>query len=413
MKLAHVIELHPTIKQRNAFSRSVGVARFTFNWALAEWNRQYKAGEKPSANGLKKKFNALKEAAFPWIYESPRDANSQPFADLNTAFRNFFSSLKGERKGRKVGRPRFKKKGRKDSFYVANDKFHFHKDQKRVYLPLIGSVKIKERLRFAGKILSGRVKRVADRWYLSVQIDVDIEKLEIPRNPIRPILGVDLGIKTAFVPSQGEPRSVPKPLKEALVQLRRANRTLHRRKKGSRNRYKAQIRVAKIHQRIASVRKDFLHKITTQLCRENQAVVIEDLNVAGMVRNHKLARSLSDVGLGMFKPMMLYKGPKFGCEIILADRWFPSSKRCHGCGNVKEALTLSEREYICDQCGLVEDRDRNAALNLEQYPRLEGNWGLKIRTLWDDHVTIRSAKGLRANKIDEPRTNRCTHVSTL
>ena len=412
MKLAHVIELKPTIKQRNAFSRSVGVARFTFNWALAEWNRQHKEGQKPSANGLKKKFNGLKETAFPWIYKSPRDANSQPFADLNTAFRNFFSSLKGDRKGRKVGRPRFKKKGRKDSFYVANDKFHFHKDEKRVYLPLIGSVKIKERLRFAGKILSGRVKRVADRWYLSVQVDVDVEKTRPRTTPIRPIIGVDLGIKTAVVPSQGEPRSAPKPLKEALVQLRRSNRALHRRKRGSRNRHKAQLRVAKIHQRIASVRKDFLHKITTQLCRENQAVVIEDLNVAGMVRNHKLSRALSDVGLGVFKPMMLYKAEKFGCEIIVADRWFPSSKRCHGCGSVKDVLSLGERKYICDKCGLVEDRDKNAALNLEQYPRLEGNWDREIRTLGDDRVSTRSAKGLRANKIDEPRTKPCTHVST-
>jgi putative transposase len=408
MNLAHVIELEPTVKQVNALARAAGCSRFTFNWALAEWNRQYRDGDKPSANALKKKFNAIKKTEFPWICDSPRDANSQAFADLNVAFRNFFSSLKGKRSGQKMGRPKFKKKGQKDSFYVANDRFHFDEDRLRVYLPVIGWVKITERLRFDGKILNGRVKRVADRWYLSVQVEVEAR---VPTTPLRSIVGVDLGIKTAVVPSRGKPAEAPKPLKAALKQLSRANRRLHRRKKGGKNRDKARKRVARIHQRITTVRKDFMHKITTQLCRENQAVVVEDLHVAGMLRNRRLSRALVDVGLGMFKPMMLYKGVKFGCEITVADRFFPSSKRCHACGNVKDVLSLGQREYVCDACGLVEDRDKNAALNLEMYPRLEGNW--RKPTPGDDLASTRRANGLRASRVADPGTNPCPPLDTL
>ena len=164
---------------------------------------------------------------------------------------------------------------------------------------------------------------------------------------------------------------------------------MHRREKGSRNRHKARLHVARIHERVANIRKDFMHKITTRLCRENQAVCIEDLNVKGMMANHCLARAISDVGFGMFRQFVTYKGPIYGCEVIIADRFFPSSKRCSRCGHVKEVLSLSERTYTCDVCAMVKDRDENAALNLESYPRLAGN-GRKATPTDDSSSTLRA-----------------------
>lgn len=388
MILGHTIALDPTAKQANALTRAVGVARSTYNWGLAEWRRQYEAGLKPNANKLKKEFNAIKRERFPWVMESPRDANSAAFTDLNAAFSNFFKSLKGDRKGERVGYPQFRKKGKKDAFYVANDKFSFSDDGARVRLPVIGSVRIHETLRLKGKIMGGRVRLRAGRWYLSVQVETEAR---VPTAHLHPIIGADLGLKTAVFPSRGSPALAPKPLKNMLARLRRANRTLHRRKKGSHNRRKAVKRVGCIHGRIADVRKDFMHKITTRLCRENQTVVIEDLNVRGMMRNHRLARALSDVGFGMFRILLTYKAIIYGCELVVADRWFPSSKRCHACGYVKDTLDLSERVYRCEACGLVEDRDKNASLNLEQYPRLEGNWNRKVRTPGDEQASTHLA----------------------
>lgn len=399
MVLGQVIALNPTVVQTIAFARAAGTARFTYNWALAEWQHQYRSGLKPTANKLKKQFNSIKRAKFPWIMESPRDANSQAFGDLRAAFSNFFASCKGERKGSRVGYPKFRRKGDNESFYVANDKFEFSEDGKQVRLPVIGWVKIHEPLRLRGKITSGRVRLVAGKWYLSVQVDTEAR---VPTTPIREIVGVDLGIKTAVVPSHGDPFHAPNPLKKELAKLRRANRVLHRRQKGSKNRKKAALRLARVHHRIANVRKDFLHKVTTKLVRENQTVVIENLNVAGMMKNHKLARAISDVGFGMFRWFLEYKGPIFGCEVIVADRWFSSSKRCSACGDVKKHLALSERTFVCEneECKFVCDRDENASRNLEQYPRLEGNWDREIQTPGDDCASTSRPPGLLASMVE-------------
>jgi len=379
----HVIRLDPTIKQANALARAAGVSRFTYNWALAEWTRQYQAGEKPSALKLKKQFNAIKGDEFPWVYESPRDANSQAFADLGRAFSNFFAPCSGKRKGPKISYPKFKKRGVHDSFYVSNDKFSFRRRGKRgvVRLPVIGDVRTFEHLRFQGKVMSGRVFRQADKWFIAVNVDVAVDPVQHVHT--HEIVGVDLGLKTAIVTSHGEVIDAPKPLKCKLKQLRREARLLSRREKGGKNRTKARIRLARLHQRIANIRKDFWHKVTTRLCCENQTVVIEDLSIAFMIRNRKLARAASDVSLGMFKPMMLCKSAALGGNIVVADRFFPSTQRCSCCGNSKtgeERLRLTDRVYKCAVCGCTGDRDVNAALNLEQYPRLGGNWGRKART---------------------------------
>lgn len=411
----HVIRLDPTVKQANELVRAAGVSRFTFNWALAEWNRQYRAGEKPSAAKLKKQFNSIKGEQYPWIYESPRDANSQAFADLGQAFSNFFDSRRGRRKGPRIAHPTFRKRGRHDSFYVANDKFSFRRRAKRgiVRLPVIGDVRTFEHLRFKGKIMSGRVYRQADHWFIAVNVEVASEPVQHVHQ--HEIVGVDLGLKTAIVTSQGEGLDAPKPLKRRLKQLRRAARVLSRREKGGKNRSKARAYVARLHQRISNGRKDFWHKLTTRLCRENQTVVIEDLRMAFMLRNKKLARVAADVGLGMFKPMMLYKVSAHGGNIVVADRFYASTQRCSRCGNVKtggERVVLGEAWYTCASCGAVEDRDLNAALNLEQYPGLLGNWGHAARTPTDDHASIRSVPAVRTSEIAEVGTNPCSHLST-
>lgn len=404
-----MIRLDPTVKQANALARAAGVSRFTYNWALAEWKLQYANGDKPSAAALKKQWNAIKAEQFPWVLESPRDANSQPFADLNRAFSNFFKSCKGQRKGRRVGYPSFRKRGIDDSFYVANDKFELRSRGKRgaVRLPVIGNVKTFEKFRFQGKILSGRVFRKAGQWFLAVACETQVVQ---PTQFKNEVVGVDLGLKTAVVTSRGEFFSGPKPLRATLKKLRRANQKLHRRKKSGCNRKKAQHQVARIHQRIANIRKDFLHKVTSKICRENQTVVIEDLNVAGMLRNEKLARAISDVGMGTFRTFCEYKAAG---RVVIADRWFPSSKRCSGCGNVKTEFPLSERTYHCESCGLIIDRDLNASKNLEQYPRLEGNWRRVSQTPTETVVSTRKTKVRRASAVVEVGTKpEDSHVLT-
>lgn len=404
----HVIRLDPTRKQANLLLRAAGVARFTYNWALNEWQTWYKKGQKPTALRLKKHFNGIKEEQFPWIMESPKNANDNPFRDLGTAFSNFFASCAGTRKGPRVGYPRFKKRGHHDSFYVANDRFKVGKRGKNdrrgyVRLPVIGDVRMMEALRFEGRILSARVYRKADRWYIAINVELDAQT---PWVHPHEVAGVDLGIKTAVVPSHGEPLEGPKPLKKALARLKRANRKLHRRVKGSKNREKARNELARLHEKVANVRKDFWNKTTTRLCRENQTVVIEDLNVVWMIRNRSLSRAASDVALGMFRPRMAYKSQQYGTQLVVADRMFPSTQRCSTCGDRRsgdDRLTLSEREYVCLACGVVEDRDLNAAKNLEQYPWLKGNWDRKIQTPMDD-LTSTGAPLAPASRVVEVGT---------
>ena len=360
VKRSHRIALEPTDEQRQQFVRAAGCARFAWNWALVEWNRQYKAGDKPTANRLKRQFNTMKRNAFPWLYESPKDANLQPFTYLHEAFQRFFRKL--------AKRPTLKKKGRcKDSFYVSNDKFRL--DGKRVRLPRIGWMKMRESLRFDGKVVGATVSRIANRWFLSVQVETEV--FPSPSETQAAVVGVDLGLKHLAVLSDGRTFDNPKPLRRALRKLRRLNRRLHRKPKGSANRKKAAGGIARLHARIACVRQDVLHKLTTALVRDYRHVVIEDLNVKGMLRNRRLARAVADVGFGELRRQLTYKADVEQTTVIMADRWFPSTKTCSGCGAVKD-MPLSQREYVCHVCGMVEDRDLNAARNLERYPGLRG-----------------------------------------
>ena len=360
MIFTHKIALDLNIAQETYCRRASGTARLVYNWGLAEWRRQYAAGEHPTAQKLKSEWNRLKYERYPWLTDIHRDAHAQPFANLATAFAKFFRH--------EAKYPQFKKKGVRDSFYVANDKCRLQ--GKRIRLPKVGWLRMREALRFTGKLMSAVVSCAAGRWFVSlaVQLDTPFAPCETQAGCV----GVDLGITTLATFSTGEKIAGPKPLKAALRKLRRLNRELARRVKGSENWRKTRQKVAKLHARITALRTDTLHKVTTTLAQSFRCIVIEDLHVKGMVRNHKLSRAISDMGWGRFRQLLTYKTQAYGSTLFVANRWFPSSKLCMVCGVLCETLTLKDRIFHCAACGHSEDRDAHAARNLQNYPRLEG-----------------------------------------
>lgn len=361
MILAHKIRLVPTTSQEDYFRRACGTSRFVWNEALSMWEAAYKAGEKPNGRKLKRRFNIYKYEKWPWMKEIHRDAHARPFDDIQSAFQNFFRRVKT---GENTGYPKYKRKSKsRDSFYVASDKIRF--DGKQVRLPKIGWIKIRETLRFRGRILGATVSRDADQWHVSVQVDVgEIRKERVGEG----VIGVDLGIKASATLSTGEVIEGPKALGGNLKKLRRLSRQHSRRIKGGTNRKKSSKRLARLHLRIANIRQDHIHKVSTRLVSENQAVGIEDLAVSNMVRNKKLARRIGDEAWGVFRQQLIYKAPMFGTRVVVHDRWFPSSKICSDCGYVLDKLPLSIRKWICSECGATHDRDVNAAINLSRIP---------------------------------------------
>ena len=284
---------------------------------------------------------------------------------LDKAFAHFFRRVKEKRAGRhvKVGFPRFKsrKKGL-GSFRLTGA---IHVFDKAIQLPRLGLLRLKERgyLPTSGAhILSATVCEKAGRWFVSLQVEMEIPD---PPPEQKPVAGVDLGINRMAQVSDGSYIENPRALKQALAKLKRLQRVVSRRQKGSANRRKAIWRLARAHYRVANIRKDALHQATTWLARTKSAIVLEDLNVNGMMKNHHLAQAIADVGLYEFRRQLEYKGAWYGCEVFLADRFFPSTKRCSQCGHEQE-IGLAERVYRCEMCGLVMERDLNAAINLEQ-----------------------------------------------
>jgi putative transposase len=362
MIFAHKIALDLTQAQDAYCCQAAGTARFTYNWGLAEWQRQYRAGEHPTAAKMKQQWNAIKYERYPWLEDIHRDAHAQPFANLNAAFQKFFKH--------EAQYPTFKKKGQHDSFYIANDKVQVQ--GKRLRIPKLGWVRMREALRFTGKLLSAVVSRTADRWYVS--LSVQVEALPVSGENQAGRVGVDLGIRhLATLSTPREHIDGPKPLKAALKKLRRLNRELARRVKFSAHWRQTKRKLGRLHARIANLRADSLHKLTTRLTQTYAEIVIEDLYVKGMTQNRKLARAISDMGLGMFRQMLTYKAERDGVTVTVADRWFPSSRLCCRCGHAHDGLTLADRVFVCPACGFTDDRDFHAADNLARYPWLMGN----------------------------------------
>jgi putative transposase len=371
--LAHRIRLEPTSAQKTHFVRACGVARFAYNWGLAEWRRQHQSGNKASAFALSRQLNSLKDDCFPWMREVTKNAPQQALKNVGRAYTNFFHDVAKYRRReipwKRVRVPRFKKKGRQDAFRADNgtDKSHpnaIKTEGKRVKLPLIGWVAMREEVRFAGRILSVTISRRAAHWYASFSIEVNYQP---DLRGDDSVVGVDLGITALATFSDGTPSvPAPKPLRRRLKKLRRLSQALSRKQPGSRNRVKARAKLARLHARIADTRCDALHKLTTYLTRY-RTVVIEDLNVAGMLANRRLSRAIADAGFFEFRRQVAYKGAMAGSTLIVADRWFGSSKLCSACGVANDVLTLSERTWSCPSCGTTLDRDLNAAVNLARY----------------------------------------------
>jgi putative transposase len=352
MLRSHKIEISPNNKQATYFAKACGTARFAYNWALSEWKKQFDAGLKPSEVALRRQLNSIKKEQFPWMYEVTKNAPQMAIINLGEAFKRFFKGL--------AKYPQLKKKGIHDSFSLSNDQFKV--TENKIQLPHIGKVRLCESLRFVGKIISATISRIANKWFVSITVETNAPQTTYENQGV---VGVDLGVKSLATLSTGEEIVGPKPHKVLLKRLKRLSRSLSRKVKGSKNRFKAKQKLAKLHARIANIRLDALHKLTTSLVQRFPTIVVENLNVKGMLKNRKLARSISDMSFYEFRRQLEYKLKFRDGKLIIADRFFASSKICSSCGFKYENLTLSERTWTCTACNTFHQRDLNASINLK------------------------------------------------
>ncbi len=377
---AYKYELDPNNKQMTSLHQHAGVARFTYNWGLEQRIELYKnnQGNDRFTDPMKqhKFLTSVKKTQFPWMYECSKCAPHEALRDLGRAFKNFYRGLKN---GKRIGFPKFKSKGTNDSFRLYGT---IRFEGRKIQLPRIGKIRIKEKRKqyFKGRILSATVRRRANRWFVSVTVE---EKIPDPKLIVSNEVGVDLGIKTLATLSDGTTFANPRALGIRIKKLRKLSKSLSRKKKGSKNREKAKLRLARMHLKVFNVRQDSLHKLTTYLAKSHSRIVIENLGVSGMMKNRRLARAIADVGMYEFRRQLEYKCQWYGSKLDVVKRTFPSSKRCSSCGHKKNELSLSEREYECEECGLKVDRDLNAALNLVavSLPETENACGEDVRLI--------------------------------
>lgn len=371
MILGHSIALDTNAAQEAHFRRACGVARFAWNYALDEWKRMHAAGEKPSATKIKARWNAVRKVDFPWSMEVTKSASRQSILDLGTAFSNFFRDLKKPKGQRRARFPRFKSKRKDNGFALWNDQFAIVGD--RIRIPHIGWVRMHEALRFEGKIMGARISHIGHRWHVSVQVETAVVRECLTTETV----GIDLGISTLMTLSKplpdgrteiANPRARRSLLRRQRKLSRRISRQEIRRKRGekaSQRQRRRQDSLRRLHARVAAIRKDAIHKATTAVASNFSTVVLEDLNVLGMTKNHRLAGSILDASPYEVRRQIEYKVAMRGGRVVIADRFFPSSKRCHCCGHVLDSLPLHRREWTCPECGVVHHRDGNAAINLE------------------------------------------------
>ncbi len=342
-----------------------------YNWGLAESQREYKrTGRRPRHSDLKRRLVGLKQGEAPWLYEVSAHIGQQALVDLERAFDRFFKGMKSE--GPKSGFPRFKRKGERDSARL----YEFRVYERHVQLPNIGRIRLKERtVKLQGRAVAATVRRRADRWFVSLTVEREREIVPV-RRVVRPpdIVGVDLGLARAAVIHDGSAARIVEPrraLRQNLARLQRLDRQLARKQKGSRNREKAKLRRARLHYRVSCQRQDYLHKLSSSLAKTKSVIVLEDLHVRGIQRNRQLALSISDAGLGELRRQLSYKSEWYGSTLVIADRRFPSTQLCSGCGCLSERMKgmhgLKQRKYQCGACGQSFDRDVNAAINLRAY----------------------------------------------
>ncbi|CAH0149203.1 hypothetical protein SRABI118_00485 [Massilia sp. Bi118] len=356
--LAHRIRLVPNKSQCNYLARAAGTARFAYNWALAEWGRQYAAYKadpkltRPCAAALGRQLNSIKRSELAWMFDVTKCALQIAIIQLGRAFENFFAG--------RARYPTFRRKGLNDRFSISNDQVQV--DGKHIRIPKLGWVRMREALRFAGHIMSVTVSCKAGHWYASITVNTpDVPR---PSSENQGAVGVDLGISHLATLSNGESVDGPNALHRLLECVRHLSRGLARKVMGSANRAKAKVKLARLHERISNIRRNSLHKLTTDLTRRFHIIGIEDLNVRGMLKNRRLARRIIDMGFYEFRRQLEYKASKCGCKLIVVNRWYPSSKTCSHCGYVLEVMPLAERRWNCPRCSTALDRDVNAAVNL-------------------------------------------------
>ena len=385
----HRLELNN--KQVTLAFKHAGTARHAWNWGVQMCKEAFEKREKfPSAMALNKKMVAEVKVEHPWYYEVSKWAPGEALRDLEKAWYSYFRKLKnGEieknknayvfsRKKRGVainnkklfdlGKPKFKKKGINDSFYLNHPQMKISGN--KIKVPIFGWIKMSEKYEEAFSVKSVVISRTADEWFISFFSEFD--DLKIKGIESKPSIGVDLGIKTLAFLSDGTEFKNVKAFKINKRKLKLAQRKQSKKynkdaKKQSNNYKKASKKVAKIHQRIANIRKDATHKLTTYLTKNHSLIGIEDLNVSGMMKNRRLSSAISDGGFYEFRRQLEYKSAWYGSKLVVIDRFFPSSKTCSCCGIVKEKLKLSERIFNCEACQSSIDRDLNAAINIKNY----------------------------------------------
>jgi putative transposase len=357
MLLGFKTQLKLNNNQKTQLAKHCGVARHAWNWGLAltqnilDHNKTHPADKIkfPTAVDFHKWLVAMVKPENEWYYEVSKCAPQYALRQLAEAWKQAFKKVKKP--------PRFKKKGKSDSFTVDGA---LKVDNFRVKVPVIGWLKTYERLPTGYQPKSFTISRTADRWYISWKIEVE------PTNEQKsvPVVGVDLGVKVLATLSTGEVFEGGSSYRRFKQKLSRLQFLCRHKQRGSANWKKAQRKIARLHQKIANIRKDMLHKLTSYLAKNHGRIGIEDLNVSGMLANHKLASSIADMSFFEFRRQLTYKCELYGSELVVVDRWFPSSKTCSNCGTKKETLSLMTRVFHCECCGLEIDRDLNASINL-------------------------------------------------
>jgi putative transposase len=361
MLLGFKTELKLNNQQKTLLNKHVGVARHAWNWGnrlclqILENNKSNPENKIkfPTAIDLHKWLVALVKPENQWYYEVSKCSPQYALRHLSDAWKDCFN--------KKKGRPKFKKKGRNDAFTLDGSIKVL--DHFKIQVPKIGILKTYERLPQGFVPKSVTICRQADSWFVSFKIEIEAQ---ITAKKVD-LVGVDLGVKSLATLSTGEIFEGAKSYSKLECKLAKLQRIVSRRELKSSNWHKAQLKVARLHKRIADIRKDTLHKLTTYLTKNHSQICIEDLNVSGMLANHKLAKSLADMGFFEFRRQLDYKCQLYGSKLIIIDRWFPSSKLCSNCGAKKEFLSLGERTYQCNVCSFVCDRDLNASINLSRW----------------------------------------------
>jgi putative transposase len=386
-KRGYKTELDLKNEQITACLKHAGCARKAYNWGLARKQEARAKGEPmPDARTLHRELNALKVTSFPYMYEVSKCAPQEALIDLDHAFKHFFRKVNLKKQGKwrgKCGYPKFKSRKKGIGGFRLTGAIQVFETS--IQLPRLGTLRLKEKLYLSrnAKIGSATITEQAGRWYVSICVH---EEPAEPEPATGPIIGVDLGVKTLATVSDGREIANPKALRKRLKKLQRLSRWHSRKQQGSANRKKSQRKLARMHARIAHVRQDALHKATAGLVAKNKpsdqrpaVIVIEDLNVSGMLKNRHLSRAIADVGLYEFRRQIEYKAKDAGCLVQVVSRWEPSSQTCSSCGWRHPKLTLADRVFICQECGLTLGRDLNAAQNLAAlartvaYRELHGN----------------------------------------